>query len=225
MNELITDEFVLALKDYYYLINKSYPRTESLKLTGNRYLLNKMQRIMLNRGIFREEEAGSRMRKKVSVFTCQTVYIDGYNVLFTIGNYLLGRPVFISNDFFLRDAGDIHGKLHKGKPFSRALELLMDWLKNFRQNEYIILLDQPVPGSAEAGQMVNERFRDSSIRGEALTVPDTDDVLIRLADGMIATSDSGIIDQSDKQVMDIAFEVLSGAFRPQFINLAEMLEQ
>ncbi len=178
---------------------------------------------MLNRGIFREEEAGSRLRKKVSVFTCQTIYIDGYNVLFTIGNYLLGRPVFISNDFFLRDAGEIHGKLHKGKPFTRTLELLMDWLKNFRQNEYVILLDQPVPGSVEAGQMINEMIRDSSMKGEALIVPDPDDVMIRLADGMIATSDSVIIDQSDKQVMDIAFEVLSGAFQPPYINLAEIL--
>jgi len=225
MNELITDEFISALKDYYYLINRSYPRTECLKLTGNRYMLNKMQRIILTRGIFREEQTVSRISKQVSVFTSRKVYIDGYNVLFTIGNYLLGRPVFISNDLFLRDAGEIPGKLHKGEQFMRTIELLMEWLKNFCQNEYIILLDRPVPGSVEAGQVVNEMIRNSSLKGEALTVPYPDDILIQLTDGMIATSDSEIIDQAGTQVMDISCEILLAAFRPQFINLAELLGQ
>jgi len=223
MNELITTGFILALKDYYYLINRSYSRTECLKLTGNRYMLNKMQRIVLNRGVFRKDEADKRINKKVTTFTRQSVYIDGYNVLFTIGNYLLGRPVFISNDSFLRDAGELHGKLQKGKPFFRALDLLLHYLEHFRQKEYIFLFDQPVPGSIDIQQIINELIRNSSLEGEARTVPDPDEVLIRLNDGMIATSDSEIIDQTDKQVIDVATEVLTGAFQPTFINLSELL--
>lgn len=223
MNELITNGFILALKDYYYLINRSYSRTECLKLTGNRYMLNKMQRIVLSRGIFRKDEAESRGKKKVTGFTHHRVYIDGYNVLFTIGNYLLGRPVFISNDSFLRDAGEVHGKLHKGKPLLRAFDLLLQYLEHFRQKEFIVLLDQPVPGSIDVQKIINELIRNSSLEGEARTVPDPDEVLIRLTDGMIATSDSEIIDQTDKQVIDVASEVLTGAFQPAFINLSELL--
>jgi hypothetical protein len=223
MMELVTSEFVLALKDYHYLIDRSYPHSESLKLTGNRYMLNKMQRILLSRGIFRTEEAERRIRKKVSFFTRPMVYIDGYNVLFTIGNYLLGRPVFISNDTFLRDAGEIHGKIQKGKIFSRSLDLLMTYLEHSGQNEYILLLDQPVTGSDDVRQAINRIMQNSSLPGEARTVPDPDEELIRLTDGMIATSDSEIIDQADIQVIDIAFEVLTAAFRPLFINLSELL--
>jgi hypothetical protein len=225
MGELITDDFILALKDYYYLVNNAYPRAECLKLTGNRYQLNKMQRIILTRGIFRQDEADSRIKKKETTFVHRIIYVDGYNVLFTVGNYLLGRPVFISNDLFMRDAGEIGGKVNRGKAFSQAVELLVKWLSNFRENEYIILLDLPVPGSVEAGQMINRMLHEKSLKGEASAVVHPDDELIRIAEGMIATSDSEIIDETDNKVIDIAHEVLKAAFRPQYVDLTKLLKK
>jgi len=51
-----------AAADFFFLLNKSYPRTAALDLTGNRYHLDAMERMMLRRGLFSRQEALGRRR-------------------------------------------------------------------------------------------------------------------------------------------------------------------
>ncbi len=221
--DLITDEFRNALRDYAYLINRSYPKRNILKLVGDRYQLTRMQRLLLNRGIFRQGDIELRTSKRVSAINEPKVYIDALNVLFTIGNYLLGRIVFISNDGFLRDGGEITGKLHQDESFVRAVDLLLIYLSTCPEQEYIFLIDEPVKGSTEVHQLLISMISEYNIKGTASIVTDPDDVLIKMSEGLIATSDSEIIEQSDLKVIDLAYEVLTGNFQPDFINLADLL--
>ena len=88
MTEVLTPGFIEAIKDYYLLLNKEYPQKEILKLTGNRYKLNRIQRILLYRGIFPDQLARSRKEKKTDLILNPCLCVDTYNVLFTISNYL-----------------------------------------------------------------------------------------------------------------------------------------
>jgi hypothetical protein len=221
--DFITDEFRNAVRDYAYLLNGSYPRKEILKLVGDRYQLTRVQRLLLNRGIFRQADVETRNRKKISTISETRVYIDALNVLFTIGNYLLGRIVFISNDGFLRDGGEITGKLHQDESFIRATDLLMNYLVQYREPYYQFLIDEPVPGSNEVRQLIDTMLEEHHLSGNAYTVADPDEALIRISGGLIATSDSEVIEQSDNKVLDLAFEVLNSNFQPGFINLSDLL--
>lgn len=103
---LQSDIFEHGLKDYFYLINRGYPEKGSLKLVGDRYKLSKEFRTILYRGVCSSESSANRSRKIINVADSELM-IDGYNVLFTLLNYRLGRFVFISTDSLCRDAGVI----------------------------------------------------------------------------------------------------------------------
>jgi len=62
-NDIVTDEFTKALRDYAYLLNRAYPRKSILKIVGDRYLLNAFQRVMLSRGVFPDSDARVRIGK------------------------------------------------------------------------------------------------------------------------------------------------------------------
>ncbi|KKK81717.1 hypothetical protein LCGC14_2810640, partial [marine sediment metagenome] len=75
-NDIITDEFTRALRDYAYMLNRNYPRKSILKIVGDRYLLNTFQRIMLSRGVFPENDIRGRIRKTRRKIEGQELHID-----------------------------------------------------------------------------------------------------------------------------------------------------
>ena len=101
----------------------------------------------------------------------------------------------------------------------------MKYLVQYSETDYQFLIDEPVPGSNEVKQLIVTMLKDHKLNGNACTVTDPDEVLIRISDGLIATSDSEVIEQSDNRVLDLAFEVLNSNFQPDFINLSEMLPE
>jgi hypothetical protein len=89
---LNSDEFNNALLDYFYLIDRNFPEKASLKLVGDRYRLVSELRTLLYRGICSEKKASDR-RKRITNNREGLLIIDGYNVLFTLLSYRLGRFV------------------------------------------------------------------------------------------------------------------------------------
>ena len=99
-NDIITDDFTKAARDFAYLMDQHYPRKSILKIVGDRYMLNSFQRVLLSRGVFTDSDLRRRIRKTITGIEGKEVYVDAYNILFTVCNYLLGRMVFIGNDHF-----------------------------------------------------------------------------------------------------------------------------
>jgi hypothetical protein len=222
-NDVINDEFIRAARDFAYLMNQHYPRKTVLKIVGDRYLLNTFQRILLNRGIFRDDIIKLRIQKTVCKIDSQAICIDAYNVFFTISNYLLGRIVFISNDRFLRDAGEVYGKLHKDPVFSRAIDLTMNFLKKMGPSSVEFLLDKPISHSAELAGILRASLEKELIPGNAQIDKNPDAVLIRQSNGIIATSDSDILDETELPIVDLAHLVLADSFALDLPDLGELL--
>ncbi len=222
-NDVISDEFIKAARDFAYLVNQQYPRKTILKIVGDRYLLNSFQRILLSRGIFRDEEIRKRISKTVRDIRSRAISIDAYNVLFTISNYLLGRLVFVSNDRFLRDAGEVYGKLHKDPVFSRAIELTLNYLKKMSPSRVEFLLDKPISHSAELAGRLRASMEKEEISGNAQIDKNPDAVLIRQGKGIIATSDSDILDETELPVVDLAHLILADRFTLDLPDLGLLL--
>ena len=222
-NDIITQEFIASMRDYAYLLNQKYPRKAILKIVGDRYMLNTFQRILLSRGIFPDTAVQTRIDKSIDNIAGADIYIDAYNVLFTISNYLLGRIVFISNDLFLRDAGEVYGKLHKDPVFSRSLDLLVDYLDKIQPVRVEFYIDKPVSFSAELARSVREILSGKGILGDASLEKNPDAVLIRLDTGIVATSDSDILDETGRPVTDLAHLVLKDRFSLNLPDLGRLL--
>jgi hypothetical protein len=223
MNDIFSDSFRQAIRDFSYLIENEYPRKAILKLIGDRHLLSRAQRTLLNRGIIKKNDAVNRYKKMASGIKDSVLYIDTYNVLFIISNYLLGRLVFISTDGFLRDAGETYGKLHREKVFLKSLELLMDFLEKAAPSEIIFYIDNPVAYSGDLAEQLRISLKDKHLKGNAFTVNNPDNELISKTDGIIATSDSEVMNETLCRIYDLPVMVLNSNYKLQLIDLREIL--
>ena len=121
---MLSEYFIDAVSDYLYLLEKNYPQKLILKIVGDRYQLSGTERSMLYRGIQRTEDCENRKMKICAGLTQNVdLFIDGYNVIRTIGSYLLGLTVFISMDGYLRDASEMHRATLKKSILEQTLKL------------------------------------------------------------------------------------------------------
>ncbi|MDQ1352420.1 MAG: hypothetical protein QG657_2726 [Acidobacteriota bacterium] len=213
MTDWINEPFHNAANDYSFLLNKKYPENPTLKLVGDRYRLTSLQRTILFRGITSQEKITSRKTKISSNLNGKKVYVDGYNVLFTIMNYLLGKTIFIANDGMLRDAGAGYGTIEDETFFFKAADVLFDFIKKKNIPSTVIYLDGPMPDSASHAKELEKKMTEAGIAGKVILAKPADSELKRVNDGMIATSDSGIIDATGCNIFDLARNALEANYQ------------
>ncbi len=225
----VTAGFRCAARDYLMLVEKKYAQASALKLVGDRYQLTSVQRSMLYRGIVGSREAASRIEKKTHVVSGVGIRIDALNVLYTVANYLYGKVLFISTDSWLRDAGEVHGggmpSPRRGTKLETAIELTIAWLASQRPAEATFYIDKPVSMSGELAARIRGHVDTAGLTGDAVTVPSADFELKRAPDGVVATSDSTIIDAARRPVCDLAHEVLEARFQPELVDLRALIEE
>ena len=204
-----------AARDFRYLLNRDYPRKASLELVGNRYNLSFDQRHLLHRGIFSDSEAKTRTKKTVSLqrLRDKNVAIDGHNVLITIEAGLSGRPLILSNDSFIRDISGLSANFKKTRTTDEAIRLILDVLKKAKPLHTLFLFDAPISKSGLLARAVRDHLRNEDLSGDALAVKIPEKILIGFS-GIVATSDTAIIDLSQK-VVDLAGHILKNRIKPR----------
>ena len=190
--------------DFRYLLNRGYPRNVSIELVGNRYQLISEERQLLHRGVFSDAASISRRKRKVPVekIRDKDLAIDGYNVIITIEASLAGGPLVLGDDGFIRDISGLSGNFKKTPVTEEALELIFDVIKKVPPRQTLFLFDAPISRSGELAREVRNRLRREDLHGDARAVKVPESILIGFP-GMIATSDTAIVDQSEK-VVDLA---------------------
>ena len=98
MEKAFPEHIKQAAEEYFWMLSKGYPQAPALKLVGDKFMLKRDMRQVLYRGVASAEQSASRRKKIAAAKEGDRVLIDTYNVLFTVNNYLLGRPFFISSD-------------------------------------------------------------------------------------------------------------------------------
>jgi len=219
MNRSFPQDFISAASEYSWLLSRSYPQKAVLKLVGDKYMLPGDMRQVLYRGVSADQAARSRKSKIGAVRAGDRVLVDAYNVLFTVNNYLLGKPLFISNDGILRDAGEMRGRITNKPVFTRSVCLMLDVLRLWNSATFILYLDEPVSFSGRLAIELSKDMVQMEIEGEALAVRSPDQKLLSENSDAICTSDSAIIDRYTGRVVDLPRYLLEKFFDPAFPSL------
>ncbi len=217
------EDFQKGLADYFYLIDRDYPEKGALKLVGDRYKLSKEFRTILYRGVSSHEDSKKRAERLVEK-PKDILLIDGYNVLFTLLNYRLGRFVFICTDSVCRDAGSLFGEIREEKFFHECLILLINYLGKLKNVLFEIYLDSPVSMSKKHKIKVEELFAENNINGKVHLVPSADIALMEHQEGTLATSDSAIFDHSSNPILDIPRYIIEKKYNTELYKLKDKLD-
>ncbi len=223
-NELLNNEnFRKGALDYFYLQDRNYPQKGTLKLVGDRYKLSGDQRTVLYRGISSKKHSNNRKTRLVTDIKDKNLFIDGYNVLFTVLNYRLGRLVFISTDGILRDAGSLHGKIRNDVLFYDCITLLFDFFTVKIPAYLNIFLDSPVSHSAKHKNIIDKAMDHYSLNGNCKLVKSPDLEIKQNSKGIICSSDTAIIDRTENNIADIPRAVLEKNFRCKLFKIEDIL--
>lgn len=220
---ILSKHFAIAVNDYLFLLEKAYPQKTILKIVGDKYQLAGVERSILFRGIATREKCRLRKSRNIRILKPgSSLFIDGYNVIRTIGSYLSGKTVFISMDGFLRDAAEMHRSVLREKVLNQSINLMFEFLNKSQLSKATIYLDEPISKSGELASILNNKLLKSGIDGDALTVHSPDHYLKEVNEGFICTADSAVIDNCQVKVYDLAKAILILNFKPDFINFEKM---
>ncbi len=219
-DDITTGSFNQALEDYFYLMDRGYPEKGALKLTGDRYKLSTDLRNLLYRGVTSRENSEKRSARLVDK-PHDLLIIDGYNVLFTLLNYRLGRMVFVSVDNICRDNGSLYGKIKDENLFEECAGLMAEYLGCSAIPEVIVYLDEPVSFCRDHRRILSLELKKQGVLCRIEVVPSADRAILLHTFGTIATSDSNILDRSDNPVFDLPRKILESKFNARLYNLYE----
>jgi hypothetical protein len=225
MKEVLTPDFEQALKAFSWLRERDFPRRTSFQLVSDRYRLNRFQRVILYHSIFPASEASARQARQIMQIRHQHLWIDGFNVLFTVVNYLLGRPVFISCDGVIRDAGEAFAKPDQPEKFIRAVELCRNALDELQPASVSFILDSQVPVCSMINDMLQEHYKGAKYTSDIYCTNKTDQFLLSKRSGIMASSDSEILDGFDGPWLDLSASALKQLGELQLLNFKELLER
>jgi len=212
-NKLRFKDLQEAAEDFRYLLNREYPRKAALELVGNRYGLTFDERHLLHRGVFPISDSESRRKKRISIEVVRNkdLAIDGHNILITIEAGLSGRPLILGDDGFIRDISGLSGSFKKTETTEKAIQFIINAIKKIRPRQTLFLFDAPISMSGKLAQEVRNRLKRQNLEGDAMALKVPEKILIGFP-GVIATSDTAIIDQS-KVVLDLAGYILREKIR------------
>ncbi|MFZ2446120.1 MAG: DUF434 domain-containing protein [Syntrophobacteraceae bacterium] len=204
-----------AAADFFFFLNRSYPRAAALELVGNRYNLPQIERNLLDRGVFGHREALSRRGKREmgSRWREELLVVDGHNVQITIESHIEGRLLLKANDGAMRDLAGQSAKFRLSETSALAIDMIFRFLSEFPPREVLFLFDAPMSRSGETASMYRERIREARLSGDARAV-DVPEREFPVARCVAASSDRAVLDASPRWI-DLACRVIEHLGSPE----------
>jgi hypothetical protein len=217
-----TKKFLLSLDDYRYLREKGYPEKAALKLIGDKHRLSRIERNTLFRGVIPEHVAAQRRTKLISPneLRGRSLGIDWYNVLITVESFLRGSPLFVCDDNVVRDSSATHGSYRRSSVTDRAIKAITDALGLLAPSRFDAFLDSPIAFSGRMAEEIRDRMARLSIPF-TVTLEHTADYPLKSYDGIVASSDSVILDCA-AGIFDLPRFVVQIGFRITPPSLADL---
>lgn len=210
-------ELKKAVEDLLYLLNKKYPKQNSLDLVGNRYNLDSDKRHILHRAIYSEKESKARRKKLISPLEVKNriIGIDGYNVLITVESAIRKKPVILCRDGLVRDISSVSKKYKISEATLKALDLIFKVLVKYRPKKVFFYFDSPISKSGELASSVREKLEEDGLEGGAFAVKVPERYLLNFE--VVSTSDSAIIERT-KSILDLAGFIIRKRLKKKLIS-------
>lgn len=180
--------------DLKFLLERGYRRQSALKLVGDRYQLNRAERSILFRSVMLEQEASiiRLKRLKPEQLRGEKVIVDGFNVLNTVEAMLRGEPLILCDDEVLRDILETHSKYRLSHLTTKALEVILEFLKKAGVAEVEVLYESQISRSGEIAGLTRRTLSQIGLQGGARTAKTVDSILVKSGE-IVASSDSAIL--------------------------------
>jgi len=193
------NNFLNALSDFRFLKNKKYPDRAALKLIGDRYRLSAADRNCLFRGVVSKKTSSRRISTllKPEQLCSQPLGIDWFNVLITLESYLKGHQVFIADDGVLRDSSGVHGSYRPGSVTPRATTEILKTTICLLPESISIYIDSPISFSGETALSLRKELERLTTIPSTVAVIPSADFPLKSFRGVVATSDSIIMDHNE----------------------------
>jgi hypothetical protein len=186
-----------AVEEYSWLLTRDYAEDSALALVGNRYSLTERQRMAVRRAACSDQSLRRRAETLVPLSRCRRLPlgIDGYNLLITVESALSRGPLFVGRDGSYRDLASIHGTYRKVNETLPAIALIAEYLDKAQVSAVDWYLDRPVSNSARLKMLIAVVVEQSPIHWN-IELKDNPDAVLAEYEGVVATSDSWILDRA-----------------------------
>ena len=215
------NNFLSALSDFRFLKDKKYPDRAALKLVGDRYRLSAAARNCLFRGVVSRKASSRRISAllKPEQLCSRPLGIDWFNVLITLESYLKGHPVFIADDGVLRDSSGVHGSYRPSGVTPRATTEILKTIICLLPESISIYVDSPISFSGETALSLRKELERLTTIPFTVAVIPSADFPLKSFRGVVATSDSIIMDRSES-IFDLPRYTLRRSFNFQAPDLS-----
>jgi len=183
-----------AIIDYSHLLTRGYGNS-ALELVGNRYKLNKRQRIAVGRMTASSQAIVARQNNHIpkSQLAGSIVEIDGFNLLILLESTLSGAYVFKCQDGCYRDVSSVHGTYKRVVKTEEAVLLVGQTLERLGVKQVNWFFDSPVSNSGRLKSMLLELARVHGFPWSVELVYNPDTVLVKSPE-IVVSSDAWILD-------------------------------
>ena len=188
-----------ATRDLSWLLSQGYASPSSLKLVGDRYSLDKRQRLAVARCACSTDKMARRERHQVRPVDLdqQELWLDGYNVLTTLEAALSGGVILCARDGCYRDMASMYGNYRTVNETIPAIDHLGKLLFGWNVGRCHWFLDQPVSNSGRLKKILLEIARKYHWNWQVELVPNPDTILAE-TDQIVASADSQILDHTHR---------------------------
>ncbi|MEK7710452.1 MAG: DUF434 domain-containing protein [Planctomycetota bacterium] len=212
-----------AVAEISWLLSRGYASDSGLKLVGDRHNLTARQRMAVRRSVCTDEARSGRQATQVpaDVLRDEPLGVDGYNLLITIESALSGGVILIGRDGCCRDLASIHGTYRRVCETGPALEMILNVIDGIGPAGVDWYLDRPVSNSGRLKTFIAELIEARKAVGRPIAelniqLVDNPDQVLGDYDGIVATSDSVVLDRC-RRWMNLAAEIIDeripGAFK------------
>lgn len=174
-----------AVADLSWLRERGYSEAAALKLVGDRLQLAGRQRTAVARSACGETQRRDRVSRRVRDVRGARVQVDGFNVLITLERALAGGPVLVGRDGARRDLAEVHGTWRPVEETDAAIATAARVLAGAAEVTW--LLDAPVSNSGRLAARLRDLWE--------VRVERRPDPILAAFDGVVVTSDAGILDR------------------------------
>jgi hypothetical protein len=198
-----------AAVDLRYLLDRGYRKESALRLVGDKYQLDKSERLVLYRSTYSKNEIQNVKEKMLesSMVAGKDLWIDGFNVLNTVEAALKGELLILCDDGIVRDFSQVYGRYRFSQLTLSSLQLIMGELKNLHPSCVRVFYDSQISKSGEIAKITREVISNLGLRGDAETTKTVDSILSK-TDAVVCTSDSVIL-SACRYIFDLAGYIIT----------------